>query len=148
MHIDFLKEEVEAEARARNGEVMTRVLETYSDKVRLGNLYLYHVLAFHHNSVVVHADGTQREADERVMRFIETEGGVDEAKCVDFRKKVVEQLYERRMDYLYLVLGDSLELMCQVEAEQVQAWFKHWPTAMPVVEVPPPLEPGPTMCDP
>jgi len=119
--------------RMRSNEIEVEQ-EFSTDKIRLGNLYIYHVLAFIHKTLVVDCDKNLREPDERIMRHIEEECNITEQNCVEHRQKVADQVLERRMDYVYNIMGETLTLISHLESIRTRLWFEEWPTALPVVE--------------
>lgn len=106
------------------------------DKVRLANLYLYHVIAFINGADVITMTGEVVAPDERIMRYLENEGGISETECLVFRHEVVEQLPLHRMDKLYTKLNDVFEFMINAESSQVALWLEEYPHTLPLFTPP------------
>lgn len=108
---------------------MGKSYEVSEMELRLGNLYLAHVIACVTNSKVGNS-----EPDERLMRFIEWESQIPETECRSFREFVVSQVKEHRLDGMYAKIGETLEMIIKIEPDVVSGWFEKHPI-IPVVKV-------------
>lgn len=97
--------------------------------VRLGNLYLAHAFAFMENRKVMSRDG-EVGPDESLMRKLEWDGAIYENRVYQFRKSIVIQARNQRMDILYSCLYEVFQFFCTPtnrEWEDVQMWFHKYP---------------------
>lgn len=99
----------------------------YSDKVRLANLYLYHVLAFCEERKVKNSKGQQEESNEQVMRTFEEGAGIKEEECAKFREQVKSQFGVNRMDLLYGKIGFVFEYFLETEENKMREWIVRYP---------------------
>lgn len=102
-------------------------MDMYSEKVRLANLYLYHVLASVGGLKVINDKGYDEEPNEYIMRFLESEANILEKDCMGFRERIAEQVKIGRMDLAYEKLGFIFEFMVTCENDVIKGWFSMYP---------------------
>ena len=100
-----------------------------SEKIALANAYLFHVLAAENNFHVKTVYGYEWPAFKPLLEMVEGTAKLEDVAL--FRKRICEQFYQGRMDFLYETLDKTFESLLQEKPHQVNEYLTLFPSPPP-----------------